>query len=110
MVPPARLASTGALFGTDWLFDTQAQCMAATGDFDGALAVAEMIWSQTSFICHWYGSSERGTFLVRLATARDRPDLAHEVTDSLHEGARRSPAASARRRCSAEESWKTIQT
>ena len=51
---PARLASTGALFGTDWLFDTQAQCfdtqaqyMAATGDFDGALAVAEMIWSQT---------------------------------------------------------------
>ena len=47
MVPPARLASTGALFGTDWLFDTQAQCMAATGDFDGALAVAEMIWSQT---------------------------------------------------------------
>lgn len=41
MVPPARLASTGALFGTDWLFDTQAQCMAATGDFDGALAVAE---------------------------------------------------------------------
>ena len=27
MVPPARLASAGALFGTDWLFDTQAQCM-----------------------------------------------------------------------------------
>ncbi len=91
----ARLASGAAMFGTDWLFDTQAQYMVATGDPEGALAVAEMVWSQTGFIRYWYGSRERGTFIVRLATARGRADLAREVTDSLREGARRSPVTSA---------------
>ena len=91
----ARLASAGAMFGTDWLLDTQAQYMVAIGDLDGALSMAEMVWSQTGFIRFWYGSRDRGTYLVRLSMARGRTDLAREVTDCLHEGARRSPATSA---------------
>jgi class 3 adenylate cyclase/DNA-binding CsgD family transcriptional regulator len=90
----ARLAA-GVPFGTDWLFDAQARYMVATGDLDGALVIAEMVWSQTDFIRFWYGSRERGVFLARLATERDRPDLAREVSASLQEAARRSPAVSA---------------
>ncbi len=91
----ARLGAGGAAFGVDWLFDTQAQYMAAIGDREGALLVAEMTWSQTEFIRFWYGHRERGVFLVRLAVRQDRSDLAEDVTLSLEEGSRRSPALSA---------------
>jgi class 3 adenylate cyclase/DNA-binding CsgD family transcriptional regulator len=91
----ARLSSGGSMFGADWLFDAQAQYMAASGDLAGALMIAEMTWAQTEFIRFFYGYRERGVFIVRLARDAGRDDLAGEVAASVEEGSRRSPAVSA---------------
>jgi class 3 adenylate cyclase/DNA-binding CsgD family transcriptional regulator len=89
------LTSGPSLFGIDWLFDSQTQYLATTGDLDGALNVGEVVWSQTESIRYFYGHRERGVFLARLAYSRGRNDLAEEVTASLEEGGRRSAVISA---------------
>jgi class 3 adenylate cyclase/DNA-binding CsgD family transcriptional regulator len=89
------VTSGPSLFGVDWLFDTQAQYLATMGDFDGALNIAEVVWAQTESIRYFFGHRERGVFLARLAHTRGRDRLAEEVTASLEEGSRRSPATSA---------------
>jgi DNA-binding CsgD family transcriptional regulator len=86
-----RLAGGNSLFGADWLFGTQAELLAARGDLDAALTVAEATWAQTAPIRYFYGHRARGTFLVRCALAAGRDQVAGEVTAELEEGARRSP-------------------
>jgi DNA-binding CsgD family transcriptional regulator len=84
-----------SLFGADWLFDTQAEFLAASGQLNAALTVAETTWAQTAPIRYFYGHRARGTFLVRQALAAGRDELASAVTTELEEGALRSPASSA---------------
>ena len=90
-----RLAEGAPSFGADWLFGTQAEYLAASGQPDAALTVAETIWAQTAHIRYFYGHRARGVFLTRLATAAGRHQLARTVTTDIEEGARRSPADSA---------------
>ena len=90
-----RLAEVGLFFGADWLFDIQVELLAATGQRDAALQVAEVVWAQTAHIRHILGGRPRGVMLVRLAMGAGRHTLAAEVTAELEEGARRTPAASA---------------
>jgi class 3 adenylate cyclase/DNA-binding CsgD family transcriptional regulator len=90
-----HLAGGVSLFGADWLFGTQAEFLAASGQLDAALTVAETTWTQTAPIRYFYGHRDRGTFLVRQAVAAGRDELADAVTAELEEGAHRSPAASA---------------
>ena len=85
----ARLTSGGSLFGADWLLDAQTQYLAATGDLESALNVAELTWSQTEFLRYFYGYRERGIVAARLAIACGRADFARTVADSLAEGSRR---------------------
>lgn len=91
----AHFTAAGSLFGADWLFDAQTNWLIASGDHLGALGVAELVWSQTGSIRHFYGSRERAITLVRLAVRLGRDDLAEEVTTSAEEGRERSPAISA---------------
>ena len=90
-----RLTGGASRFGTDWLFGTQAELLAATGRSDRALAVAEATWAKTAHVRYSYGHRARGIFLVRIAVAAGHDALAREVTADLEEGVRRSPAASA---------------
>ncbi len=90
----ARLTAGGSVFGADWLLDAQTQYLAATGDLDAALNVAEFTWSQTEFLRFFYGYRERGIVAARLAMACGRVDFARTVTDSIAEGARRCPVTS----------------
>ncbi len=90
----ARLTSGGSLFGADWLLDAQTQYLAATGDLEGALNVAELTWSQTEFLRFFYGYRERGIVAARLAMACGRADFARTVADSLEEGSRRCAVVS----------------
>ncbi len=90
----ARLTSGGSLFGADWLLDAQTQYLAAAGDLESALNVAELTWSQTEFLRFFYGYRERGVVAVRLAMACGRTDFARTVADSLEEGSRRCPTVS----------------
>ena len=90
-----RLAGGVSRFGADWLFDTQAEFLAASGGLDAALTVAEATWVQTAPIRYFYGYRARGAFLVRGAVAAGRAQLAGEVTAELEEGARRSPTEGA---------------
>jgi DNA-binding CsgD family transcriptional regulator len=90
-----RLAGGVSLFGADWLFNTQAEFLAANGDQDAALTLAETTWVQTAPIRYFYGHRTFGTFLVRQALALGRNELASTVTAELEEGARRSTATSA---------------
>ena len=90
----ARLTSGGSLFGADWLLDAQTQYLAATGDLEAALNVAELTWSQTESLRFFYGYRERGIVAIRLAMACGRTDFANTVADSLEEGSRRCPTAS----------------
>ncbi len=82
-------------FGADWLFGTQAEFLAATGQADAALKVAEANWTHTAVVRYVWGHRGRGISVVRLAVAAGRDELARSVTADLEEGARRSPAASA---------------
>ena len=82
-----------SLFGAEVL-GTQAEFLAASGDLDAALTVAEA-WADRTSTRYFYGHRGRGTFLVRHAVAAGRHDLADAVTAELEEGARRCPAASA---------------
>ena len=96
------LASGAAPFGADMLFGAQAEFLAATGQREAALNVAEATWAQTASIRYLLSARGRGALLVRLAVAAGRDDLAREVTETIEEGARRSPAlsvAAAARRC-----------
>jgi DNA-binding CsgD family transcriptional regulator len=90
-----RFADGVALFGADLLFGTQAEFLAANGELEAALTLAEMTWVQTGPTRYFYGHRARGTFLVRHALAAGRTELASAVTAELEEGARRSPATSA---------------
>ena len=90
----ARITSGGSLFGADWLLDAQAQYLAATGDLERALNLAELTWSQTEFLRYFYGYRERGIVAARLAMACGRTDFARTIADSLEEGRRRCPVLS----------------
>ncbi|MEO6124259.1 MAG: AAA family ATPase [Ilumatobacteraceae bacterium] len=92
----ARLTSGGSLFGADWLLDAQTQFLAASGDLEGAVNVAELTWSQTEPLRFFYGFHERGMVATRLATAAGRTDFANTVAESLEEGGRRCPTVSGR--------------
>ncbi len=85
----ARLGAGGSLFGADWLLDAQTQYLAATGDLEAALDVAEFTWSQTDSIRFFYGYRERGIVATRLAMSCGRPEFARTVADSIEEGSRR---------------------
>jgi class 3 adenylate cyclase/DNA-binding CsgD family transcriptional regulator len=85
----------GAPYGADILFGTQAEFLAANGELEASLTLAEMTWAQTAPTRYLYGHRTRGTFLVRRALAAGRYDLADAVTADLEEGARRSPVTSA---------------
>ena len=50
-----HLAGGVSLFGADWLFGTQAEFLAAGGQLDAALTVAETTWTQTAPIRYFYG-------------------------------------------------------
>ncbi len=89
-----RLTSGGSLFGADWLLDAQTQYLAATGDHDAALNVAELTWSQTESLRFFYGYRERGIVAIRLAMAGGRRDFAEVVAESFEEGGRRCPTVS----------------
>ena len=91
----ARLTSGGSLFGADWLFDAQTQFLAASGDLEGAVNVAQLTWSQTEPLRFFYGYRERGIVAARLAMASGRVDFANAVAESVEEGSRRSPTVSA---------------
>ena len=91
----ARLTSGGSLFGADWLLDAQTQYLAASGDLEGAVNVAELTWSQTETLRFFYGYHERGIVATRLAVASGRTDFANAVAESIEEGSRRSPTVSA---------------
>jgi len=71
------------------------ELLAASGQHEGALIVAEATWVQTAPIRYFFGARQRAVRLVWLAVAGDRDDLAREVTEAMEEGARRSPALSA---------------
>jgi class 3 adenylate cyclase/DNA-binding CsgD family transcriptional regulator/tetratricopeptide (TPR) repeat protein len=90
-----RMSGGVAVFGADVLMGTQAEFLAAKGELEAALTLAEMTWHQTAPIRYFYGHRARGTFLVRHAVAAGRDELADSVTAELEEGARRSPVASA---------------
>jgi DNA-binding CsgD family transcriptional regulator len=85
----------GVSLGADGLFGTQAEFLAARGQLDAALTVAETTWAQTAPTRYFPGHRDRGAFLVRHAVAAGRDELADAVTAELEEGALRSPAASA---------------
>jgi DNA-binding CsgD family transcriptional regulator len=84
-----------ARYGAEALFGAQAEFLAAEGDFDAALTVAQTTWEHTAPIRYIRGYRQRGAFLVRLAIRLGREDLARSVTSDLEEGARRTPALSA---------------
>ena len=54
------------------------QYLAATGDLDAALNVAEFTWSQTESIRYFYGYRERGVVATRLAMTCGRARLRHD--------------------------------
>ena len=57
-----RVSAAGvSLFGADWLFGTQAEFLAASGELEAALKVAETTWTQTAPIRYFYGHRARGT-------------------------------------------------
>lgn len=85
----AILASGNTLFGADWLLDAQVHCLWADGDENGALALAETTWEQTAFMRSFHGGLERGVDLVRLASMRQRIDLATSVAAEVDEMALR---------------------
>ena len=82
-----RLTSGGSLFGADWLLDAQTQYLAATGDLEAALNVAELTWSQTEFLRFFYGYRERGIVAIRLAMACGRTDFADTSPRASRRGA-----------------------
>ena len=89
-----RLAGGQPLFGADWLLNSHVELLWATGDIDGALAGAELMWRETARIRYFYGARERHVCVARLASRHGRPELAEEATVALEEGARRRPAGS----------------
>jgi class 3 adenylate cyclase/DNA-binding CsgD family transcriptional regulator/tetratricopeptide (TPR) repeat protein len=90
-----ELLATGQyLFGADWLLGIQAELLATEGNFEGAVTVAEMAWTQTASLRYFYGYRWRGMNLVRYAVITGRDQLADAVTAELEEAARRTPAPS----------------
>ena len=90
-----RFADGVEVYGVDVLFAAQAEFLAASGQPEAALKVAETLWAQTARVRYLFGSRARSVFLVRLAVAAGRDELAATVSAELEEGSRRSPAASA---------------
>ncbi len=89
-----RMANGQPMFGADWLLGAHIEVLWATGDIDGALAGAELMWQETARIRYFYGARERHVCIARLASRYDRPELAESATAALEEGARRRPAGS----------------
>jgi DNA-binding CsgD family transcriptional regulator len=90
-----RFAEGVAVYGLDLLLGAQAEFLAASGQPEAALNIANTTWTQTASARYLYGHRARGILLVRLALAEGHAELADSVTAELEEGARRSPAASA---------------
>lgn len=91
----AELAG-GSLFGADWLLDSRAELLAASGDTTGALALAELVWTGVPHLRLFYGHRERGEQLARLALAAGRADLAEEAATCMAVAAERNPVPGAR--------------
>jgi class 3 adenylate cyclase/DNA-binding CsgD family transcriptional regulator/tetratricopeptide (TPR) repeat protein len=83
-------------FGTDWLLMARAEYLKALGRPDEAFQLAATSWAATSHLRYMIGYRSQGVLLVQLALAVGREDAARAVTDELDEGARRTPADSAR--------------
>ena len=81
--------------GAEVLAAAHAELLAARGQHDPAVAVAEAAWTRSAHVRYFYGYRARGVSLVREAIRVGRHDLAEAVTSELEEGARRCPVASA---------------
>jgi class 3 adenylate cyclase/DNA-binding CsgD family transcriptional regulator len=90
-----QIAGT-ASFGTDWLLMARAQYLQTLGRPGEAFELAAAAWARTSSLRYMFGYRLHGILLIQLALSVGRQDVARAVTDELDEGARRTPADSAR--------------
>lgn len=92
----ARLTESGPTAGADQLLVSAARRQEIDGSEQGALDVLEMLWVRMAPVRYLFGSRRHATKTAQLAVKLGRMGLAEDVTAAVEEGARRSPAVSAK--------------